>query len=48
MIAATGSSPVFPGFFRKARNAVVAQSILSGEAKAGEKALVIGGRAYRL
>lgn len=43
VIAATGSSPVFPGFCRKARNAVVAQSILSGEAKAGEKALVIGG-----
>ena len=43
MIAATGSSPVFPGFCRKARNAVVAQSILSGEAKAGKKALVIGG-----
>ena len=42
-IAATGSAPVFPGFCRKARNAVVAQSILSGEAKAGEKALVIGG-----
>ena len=43
VIAATGSAPVFPGFCRKARNAVVAQSILSGEAKAGEKALVIGG-----
>ena len=43
VIDATGSSPVFPGFCRKARNAVVAQSILSGEAKAGKKALVIGG-----
>ena len=42
-IVATGSAPVFPGFCRKARNAVVAQSILSGEAKAGKKALVIGG-----
>ena len=31
VIAATGSAPVFPGFCRKARNAVVAQSILSGE-----------------
>ena len=43
VIVATGSAPVFPGFCRKARNAVVAQSILSGEAKAGKKALVIGG-----
>ncbi|MFQ8889143.1 MAG: FAD-dependent oxidoreductase [Bilophila wadsworthia] len=43
VIVATGSAPVFPGFCRKARNAVVAQSILSGEAKAGGKALVIGG-----
>ena len=43
VIVATGSAPVFPGFCRKARNAVVAQSILSGEAKAGKKALIIGG-----
>ena len=43
LIVATGSAPVIPHFCEGIANAVTAEDILTGKAKAGQRVLVVGG-----
>ena len=43
LIVATGSAPVIPRFCEGIANAVTAEDILTGKAKAGQRVLVVGG-----
>ena len=43
LIVATGSAPVIPHFCEGIANAVTAEDILIGKAKAGQRVLVVGG-----
>lgn len=43
LIVATGSVPVIPRFCEGIANAVTAEDILTGKAKAGQRVLVVGG-----